>query len=176
MPGRAAALRSSRCAATPPPIGACFILGHHLHQRCGLFPDGGPILCRHQLLFSKHLPVLRGAAICSSSFSCFCGTGNCKPDHETVLMGSLPRYRCGPGSHGTLLQRDMEIDHAFVAGRLGAEHAVKPGILMRMYAHCQRMGEDTERIVAYLEITHSPSAARGTGWQRSLPVGEILVP
>jgi hypothetical protein len=28
----------------------------------------------------------------------------------------------------------MEIDLALLAGGLGAEHAVKPGVLMRMYA------------------------------------------
>ena len=75
-----------------------------------------------------------------------------QPDHETVLVGRVPRHRCGPGGHGTLLQRDMEIDHALVAGGLGAEHTVKPGVLMRTYAHCRRMGEDTERIVANSEI------------------------
>jgi hypothetical protein len=45
---------------------------------------------------------------------------------KQFLMGSVPGHRCGLGGHGALLQRHMEIDLARLAGRLGAEHAVKP--------------------------------------------------
>jgi hypothetical protein len=100
--------------------------GYHLHQRCGLFPNGGPLsACTNYL--SRHLPVLRGRQSAPHPSHVSLGL-EMQPDNETVPMGSLLRHCCRPGGHRPLLQRDVEIDLALVAGGLGAEHAVEPRV------------------------------------------------
>jgi hypothetical protein len=101
--------------------------GHHLHQRCGLFPVSEPLsACTNHL--SRHLPVLRGRQSAPHPPHLSLGLET-QPDNETVPMGSLPRHRCGFSGHRPVLQRDMETNLALVAGGLGAEHAVKPGVM-----------------------------------------------
>ena len=71
---------------------------------------------------------------------------------KQFLMGSVPGHRCGLGGHGALLQRHMEIDLARLAGRLGAEHAVKPEPWQNWLLPT---GESESRLAVIRQRTHT---------------------